>query len=493
MKLSIVLPVFDERALVPLVWKNLKGAPLDRCEGVDSVELIVVDDGSTDGTRELLQQLAKGSFRFECGLAAHVRFFAHPRNLGKGHAVRTGIGHSTGDVVLIQDADLEYSPLDYPDLLNPITQNSADAVFGSRFEGHPRRVLYFWHTVMNKFLTLLSNCLCNLNLTDMECGYKAFRGDLARSLRLTSRRFGIEPELVSRVARARVRLYEVPVRYLGRTYKQGKKIRAKDGVAALWHVLRFGLWDREPYKPGLDQTLGALDGFADRFYEPLLNKAIKGLGRRKQGLRILELGAGIGSLTEALSRHGDVVATDLSPQFVGKLHSRFPDGGGVQVRQWDATQKPWRGAGKFDLIVAFNLLEHLEKDVEALKSWKGLLAEGGRLVLLVPNLPALFSPLDTALGHYRRYTKGTLERAVRAAGLRPERAFYGNALGLAGWFLNGVVLRKSTLPAGQLRLYSLVKFCFAPVERAAETMTGINLVVVCANEPALPASVDEAA
>jgi glycosyltransferase involved in cell wall biosynthesis len=194
-------------------------------------EVIVVDDCSTDGTREFLQGLPPG----------RVRVLLHERNRGKGRALRTAFEAATGDIVLVQDADLEYDPADYPALLAPIVEGHADAVIGSRFLGGPHRVLYFWHYVGNRLLTTLSNALTNLNLTDMECCYKVFRAEVLRRLDLRSERFGIEPELVARVARLGCRVYEVPVSYHGRDYAHGKKITWKDGLAALWHVVRFAL------------------------------------------------------------------------------------------------------------------------------------------------------------------------------------------------------------------------------------------------------------
>ena len=222
--LSVVVPAYNERPTIEELLRRVEATGLAR-------EIIVVDDGSTDGTRQFLEALPQG----------RVRALFHPRNRGKGRALRTGFQAATGDVVLVQDADLEYDPADYPALLAPIVDGLADVVMGSRFLGGPHRVLYFWHYVANRFLTLLSNVLTNLNLTDIECCYKAFRAEVLRHLELRSNRFGIEPELVARVARAGCRVYEVPVAYHGRDYAHGKKITWRDGAAALWHILRFAL------------------------------------------------------------------------------------------------------------------------------------------------------------------------------------------------------------------------------------------------------------
>jgi glycosyltransferase involved in cell wall biosynthesis len=196
---------------------------------------VVVDDGSTDGTRDLLQELAtRGRPPF--------RLFFQEVNRGKGAAIRRGFEEASGDILLVQDADLEYNPRDYPQLLQPILDDEADVVYGSRFLGGPHRVLFFWHSVGNRFLTTLSNMFTDLNLSDMETGYKAFRREVLQGVVLRSNRFGIEPELTAKVARRGARIFEVPISYWGRTYAEGKKIGWKDGFAAIWSILRYNLW-----------------------------------------------------------------------------------------------------------------------------------------------------------------------------------------------------------------------------------------------------------
>jgi len=224
MKLSIVMPVYNEAATIREIVKRVGALP-------HAKEILVVDDGSLDGTREILRGLAGGD----------VRVFFHRTNRGKGAAVRTGIAHARGDVVVIQDADLEYHPRDIPALIAPIERGDADVVFGSRFLGGPHRVLNFWHFAGNRLLTLLSNVCTNLNLTDMETGYKAFRREVLQGIDLESDRFGFEPEITAKLARLRCRIYEQPISYSGRDYDQGKKITWRDGVAALWHIVRFNL------------------------------------------------------------------------------------------------------------------------------------------------------------------------------------------------------------------------------------------------------------
>lgn len=225
--LSVLIPCYNEESTVERVVDAVRAIPI-------AVEIIGVDDGSTDGTLALLRQMETA------GRIDHLE--VHPHNRGKGAAIHTALEVTSGDIVIVQDADLEYDPQDIPLLLQPILEGKADAVFGSRFRGgQPRRTLYFWHYVGNHLITLFSNVMTNLNLTDVETGYKAIRGDLARSLRLKSNRFGFEPEITARLAKARARIYERGISYAGRTYAEGKKINWKDGIAALWHILRFNL------------------------------------------------------------------------------------------------------------------------------------------------------------------------------------------------------------------------------------------------------------
>jgi glycosyltransferase involved in cell wall biosynthesis len=226
MRLSVLIPVYNERNTIETILDRVHGTTVHK-------EIIVVDDCSTDGTRERLVELHEAGF-------IH-RLIFQPQNGGKGKAIRTALAASTGDVVIVQDADLEYDPQDWDALLEPIVAGKADACFGSRFLGGPHRVLYYWHSVGNTMLTTFSNMMTNLNLTDMETCYKAVRGDLARSLSLRSDRFGFEPEITARLAQRDARIFEVPISYAGRTYAEGKKINWKDGIAAFWHILKFNV------------------------------------------------------------------------------------------------------------------------------------------------------------------------------------------------------------------------------------------------------------
>ncbi len=225
-RLSVLIPVYNEESTIRIIVEQVRAVPV-------RTEIICVNDCSSDGSRAVLDRL------HEAGL---IDVVVHKeKNEGKGAAIRTALQHSTGNIVIVQDADLEYDPADWPQMLDPIVEGKADAVFGSRFLGGSHRVLYFWHSVGNSLLTTVSNMFTNLNLTDMETCYKAIRGDLARSLVLTTDRFGFEPEVTARLAQAGARIWEVPISYSGRTYAEGKKIGWKDGIAAFWHIVRFNL------------------------------------------------------------------------------------------------------------------------------------------------------------------------------------------------------------------------------------------------------------
>lgn len=231
MILSILMPVFNEKATITTIIQRVMAVDAG-CEK----ELVIVDDCSTDGTREVLKTLAAEA-------RPGIKVVLHEHNQGKGAAIKTGLRHTTGDVILIQDADLEYDPADYPRLLEPFRKNQADVVYGNRFHGGVHRVLYFWHSLGNQGLTFLSNLLTNLNLSDMEVGYKVFRADIFKRITLRSNRFGFEPEVTAKVAKLGCRIYEVPIAYHGRTYAEGKKITWKDGISALWCLIRFRFFD----------------------------------------------------------------------------------------------------------------------------------------------------------------------------------------------------------------------------------------------------------
>jgi len=224
MKLSVIIPVYNEAGTILEIIQRVKEAPFEK-------EIIVVDDSSTDGTASLLKENSEG-----------IKALFHDRNKGKGAAIRTALPHITGDIAIIQDADLEYHPSEYPRLISPILNGVADVVYGSRFQGGTHRVLYFWHSIGNNVVTTLSNMFTNLNLSDMETGYKVFRSEVLKRIKIESSRFGFEPEITAKISKMGCRIYEVPISYWGRDYSEGKKINWKDGLAALYWIIKFNLF-----------------------------------------------------------------------------------------------------------------------------------------------------------------------------------------------------------------------------------------------------------
>src|ERR1700674_199863 len=335
MKLSILMPVYNERTVVERCLSQVLTAPLP--ENMER-ELVIIDDCSTDGTFAILERLAVAF--------PQIRLHRHERNQGKGAAVRTAIDKACGDFSLIQDADLEYDPSEYPRLLRPLLDGHADAVFGSRYmAGEQTRILPFWHSMINKGLTLVSNMFCNLKLTDMETCYKVFRTDLLKSIPIRSDRFGFEPEITMKSSKRQLRVYEVPISYHGRTYEEGKKIGWKDGVKALGVILHFWLVDdlyEASYGRGL---LNNLTGTPQ--YLSWLTRVV----RPHLGDTVLEIGAGLGNLTGRLmARKLWYVAVCGDPLYLHALKNRFLRTPNVTVCKLDpetpADYQEW--AGRFE-------------------------------------------------------------------------------------------------------------------------------------------------
>src|SRR3954469_11749736 len=320
MKLSILMPVYNERTVVERCISLVLVAPLP--ETMDR-ELVIVDDCSTDGTWDILQRLA--------GTVPQIQLYRHEHNSGKGAAVRTAIEKASGDFSLVQDADLEYDPAEYPRLLRPLLDGHADAVFGSRYmAGEQTRVLPFWHSMINKGLTLVSNMFCNLNLTDMETCYKVFRTDLLKSIPIRSDRFGFEPEIVMKSAKRNFRIYEVPISYYGRTYEEGKKIGWKDGLKALAVILKFWVIDdlyATPYGRGVLNNLTGTPQYLSWLALKL---------RPHVGDTVLEIGAGIANISGRLmARRLLYVAAERDPLHLHALRNRFLRTPNVVVQQLD--------------------------------------------------------------------------------------------------------------------------------------------------------------
>lgn len=443
--LSVIVPVFNERATI---WEILQRVV--RRPEVD--QLVIVDDCSTDGTSKVLRDAeAEGwpELRRAAGRPLpEIALRFHETNQGKGAALRTGFAVADRDVFLTQDADLEYDPDDYPQLLVPLRDGRADAVYGSRFAGYPRRVLFFWHALGNKMLTTLSNMLCDLNLTDMETGYKAMRKEMVRAMVLKSNRFGIEPEMTAKLARLRARIYEVPISYSGRSYSEGKKIGWKDAVSAVWTMLRCALTDDREASDPLHATLRRMAAL-DRYNTFLFDQI-----RDHVGQRVLEVGAGTGTITQFLRDRDRTLATDVDAQYLHLLNRRFENYSNVSATLYDLSQPPPPDvtAQKYDTIICLNVLEHIEDDRGALERMFELLEPGGKLVLLVPAHGVLYGEIDQAIGHYRRYERDALARLLDGVGFQSDELFFVNGLSTLGWFVNGRLLKRNTVPGMQARV-----------------------------------------
>jgi GT2 family glycosyltransferase/2-polyprenyl-3-methyl-5-hydroxy-6-metoxy-1,4-benzoquinol methylase len=448
--LAVVVPCYNERSTIVEIVERVLASPL-------VAELVIVDDASNDGTRELLQGLTE----------PRVRVVEQPINLGKGAALRRGFQEVTAPYVIVQDADLEYDPRDYPDVIAPLLEDRADVVYGSRFlSGRPHRVLYYWHSVGNKVLTTASNMFTNLNLTDMETCYKAFRREVIESIEIHEDRFGFEPEITAKVARAGWRIYEVGISYAGRTYAEGKKIGWRDGVRSFWSILRYStiadrrdrsLVDRSagpaPFDDAdteLTTTLDSLEG-ADNYTDWLYSMCEPYLGTS-----VLEVGAGHGDLTGKLLLEGRcVTATDLSKRCVERLEDRFGEHPRLNLRCCDLGELIAEESRRerYDSAVLVNVLEHIQGDVLALSQARELLRPGGYLLVFSPAFEGLYSEYDRRIGHYRRYRRARLVEVADRAGFEIVGARYVNSLGAFAWWIYARQLRRTPTKRANVVLY----------------------------------------
>jgi SAM-dependent methyltransferase len=461
--LSVVMPCYNEGATITQAAQRVLASPF-------TAELIIVDDGSTDETP-----------RLACSLDdPRVRVLSQSVNQGKGAALRRGFAEVTAPFVIVQDADLEDDPSDYGVVLGPLLAGQADVVYGSRFQAdRPHRVLYFWHALGNRLLTTLSNMFTNLNLTDMETGYKAFRREVIQTLVIEEDRFGVEPEITAKVAGGQWRVWEVGISYAGRTYEEGKNIGWRDGFRSVYCIVRYSPLRERVYLHMVGRARVAVSpasfGEADRELVATLESLddathyaawIMALARPHLGQSILEVGAGHGTFTELLAAGGaDVVGTEISLQSADRLRARFAERPNVEVRHADVAQAV--DGERFDTIVLINVLEHIEDELMAVKQLAGGLQPGGRLIIWVPAFVGLYSEFDRRVGHYRRYRIKPLSQLVESTGLRVVEARYVNSLGAVAWWLLATKLHMVPTTTGLVKIYDRA---VVPVLRRAETL-----------------------
>ena len=447
-KLSVIIPCFNERTTIHEIVRRVVDVDL----GAIETEVVLVDDGSTDGSAAVIARLAQSEPR--------IRVVTHPENRGKGAALRSAQSVCSGDYVVIQDADLEYDPANYPALLAPLLSGQADAVYGSRFAGgRARRVLLYSHEVGNRFLTALSNLATDFNLTDMSTGAKVFRGDLFRSIPICCDGFGFEPEITAKLSRLDCRLYEVPIDYHGRSYLAGKKVRWKDGLLMALSIIRFRLGDG---LKGVDEGLETLQSmrWAHRYNRWVIGRIAPFIGDR-----ILEAGAGIGNITAHLLDRELIVAADDNASYLERLAANFSDNPNVRTTEINLEHSDGirnLSEHRFDTIVCVNVIEHLKPDEEVLRAFFEILQPGGRAIILAPQGRWLYGSIDRALDHHRRYSRTEMRQKMEGAGFEIEEIFGLNRISPPFWFFNGRILRRTSVPGVQVRFFDrlvpLVKF-----------------------------------
>jgi glycosyltransferase involved in cell wall biosynthesis len=485
LSLSILVPVYNEQYLVETSLNRL--AVLADCPLLNRVRVIVVNDASKDQSAAALKR-----FRDSLGQSKLSQFewifLEHERNQGKGAAIRTAIPHVDTDLAVIHDADLEYHPDDLPKMIALFLEEDADAVFGSRFLSSDfRRVLMFRHSLGNKFITLLTNLVTDLNLSDIETCYKMVRADILKNIPWESDRFGIEPEITVKLAKRKARIFEVPIRYSGRTYAEGKKITWKDGVKALGALVKYGISDKIYVADEHGSEILARLNRAPRFTKWMADTI-----RPYVGDRVLEIGAGIGNLTANLVPRSEYHASDINPQYLDRLETLKQTRPYLQVHYTDAAAGETFPAGRFDTVVCLNVVEHIQNDLAVLTNIRKSLDKDGRAIVLVPNGPGLYGTLDKVLGHFRRYTREQLLDLCRRAGFTVEKMLKFNRIGSPGWWLNGRILKREIFGFWQIKLLNTLVPIVRPIDRFLP-FPHLSWIVILHAEPQLDGEISREA
>ena len=457
--LSILVPVYNEQYLVRASLERLKllaDSPL-----LAHIEVIVVDDGSTDRTNSILREMESTEYAQSGGKLNWI-FVYHEANQGKAAAIHTALQRASAELTVIHDADLEYHPLDLLKMVRVFLDEQADAVFGSRFlASEYRRVLFFRHQLGNNFLTLFCNLVSDLNLTDMETCYKMVRTPLLKSIPLVGTRFEIEPEIAIKLAKRGARIFEVPIRYAGRTYQEGKKIGWRDGMHAVKAIIRFGISDyiyaEDTYG---SQILGRLNR------APRFTKWMADVIRPYVGEKVLEIGAGTGNLTVQLIPRTLYWVSDVNPLYLHHLERVRLDRPYMEVGYTDGEKgESFPKDTKFDTVICLNVVEHLADDLTALTNFRDVLEDQGRAIILVPCGPWLFGSLDEVLGHHRRYTRKQLTDLVERAGFHLEHMLEFNRIGVIAWWLNARLLRRRSFGFWQIKLLNTLTPVFRVLDK----------------------------
>jgi glycosyltransferase involved in cell wall biosynthesis len=463
-RLTVLVPVYNERHVVEASVRRVLALnnPLIR-----ELEIIIIDDRSTDGTSEVLQRLAASD--------ARITLIRHETNKGKGGALRTGITRATGEVCIVHDADFEYNPADIPSLLVPFAEEGADAVFGSRYlAASYRRALMYRHTLMNKGLTSISNWLTDLHLTDMETCYKAINTTLLKSIPIRSNDFRFEVELTFKLAKRSARIFEVPIRYLPRTFAEGKKIRPKDGFLALGAMLKWtlidDLYEHDEYGTRLVSELEKARRFITWQGDTI---------RPYIGDRVLELGAGVGSITNQFIPRELYVVGEQNPNYLTYLRSYALGKPYLHVAEIDPA-RPETFAGlenQFDTVVLLDILELQADPATTLRTVHACLREGGRVIVQAPQGKQRFGPLDQERGRRQRFEAAELSALLTHAGFRVELMHDFNRLSVPGWWLNNKVLHRKRFSRLQLKFFDTMLPLLRPLERVWP-WKGLSLIAV---------------
>lgn len=473
LSLSVLVPVYNEEYLLEASLKRLE--VLAESPFLERVRIIVVNDASTDRTKEAIARFREWSVGTELGF--QWIFLGHEKNQGKGAAIRTAMGHVDTDLAVIHDADLEYHPEDLLRMIPLFVTEKADAVYGSRFlSGEYRRVMFFRHSLGNQLLTLLTNVVTDLNLTDMETCYKMVRSEILKSIPLESNRFGVEPEITIKLAKRGARIFEIPIRYSGRTYAEGKKITWKDGVQALVALVRFGISDRIYVADEYGSEILARLTRAPRFTKWMADTIRPYLGER-----VLEIGAGIGNLTANLIPRATYCASDINPQYLDRLEKLRQSRPYLNVQFTDASVEESYPAEEFDTVICLNVIEHLKDDEGALRNIRSRMTKSGRAIILVPNGPGLYGSLDQVLGHYRRYTQRELIATCQRAGFNVEKVLKFNRIGSPAWWWNGKALKRTTFGLWQLKVLNTLIPLVRPIDRFLP-FAPLSWIVILRNE-----------